>query len=864
MNLEDFNNKLAKKNENLIAISEFVDKNSRIDVKCKKCNNIMGHKAPFMWLYGSSKCYYCDDLHFSKAVESYKIYVERKTCGRVSPLSDYKGAKFYIEYKCNLHNTIFLQSHSELFRKDGNGGVLCSQCKNGRTKKKYTSEELLVIAQKYAPNLTFLDKFDTKTGKVNYICNICRTLGKTSVTILERSKEGTVFCGKCNNRWKKKTEEFSKEIKKYNSNLSVVTEYKGANEKIEIKCEKCGNIMAHKTPHEWLKNYKCYYCDKQAFNHNVENYSDYITRNYGENYFVRSDKWYGSKTNHLFFCKLHCEEFWQTPDNITPDRARCSKCTQIRQIKWVKARTKEHEQYVAELNMVSPEIEVLGRYKSNTDPIAVRCRNCFHEWAPTAGPLLHQKTKCPKCTGSSLTAKDFRRRVNENSPTLEIVGKFFRGDVLIKVRCKNCGLEWKARKDVIIRGCGCKACHYKGTSRQELMLYLSVKELFPDLEVLWQDSELIHKQLDIIIPDKKVAIEPGHFSWHKEKIDYDLSKEMECENIGVNLYTSYFSCLNTKISQPFKRLKCFDEDAATKDEIIDLTMNIIEWIAKEENWGDEYKHIDYNTIWRKINKFRFQNARSNDTDEDNENKVLKKAKTDSDSFRNMVISVRDDCELIDDYIDSHTKLRIACKKCKKISKPMFPREILRGKKLECSGLHKFKTNMETNHRNIRYCLDDYHKDSTDIRFNHIACECLICGKKWKPTVDSLNSGHGCPNYLDKRHGGGKKKSNVNSWKNGSNKQVLRDDGILYKSIIAATKEENVSRKRIYDAVKEGKKVNNHSFMLVVRDKRIRRKSTSEVFESIEDAVQKTGLGRDYIYRHIREKKDFEWVVNRDD
>ena len=84
MNLEDFNNKLAQKNENLIAISEFVDRNSRIDVKCKKCNNIMGHKAPFMWLYGSSKCYYCDDLHFSKAVESYKIYVERKSCGRVS------------------------------------------------------------------------------------------------------------------------------------------------------------------------------------------------------------------------------------------------------------------------------------------------------------------------------------------------------------------------------------------------------------------------------------------------------------------------------------------------------------------------------------------------------------------------------------------------------------------------------------------------------------------------------------------------------------------------------------------------------------------------------------------------------------
>ena len=58
----------------------------------------------------------------------------------------------------------------------------------------------LYIAKRYAPNLIFIDDFKTKSGKVNYRCSICENTGKTSVTILERTKEGTIYCGKCNNR----------------------------------------------------------------------------------------------------------------------------------------------------------------------------------------------------------------------------------------------------------------------------------------------------------------------------------------------------------------------------------------------------------------------------------------------------------------------------------------------------------------------------------------------------------------------------------------------------------------------------------------------------------------------------------------
>lgn len=74
MNLEEFNRRLEESNANLTAVSDYMGRNNKIYVKCKKCNNVMGHKTPFTWLYGSSKCYYCNNLPFSEAIETLFLY----------------------------------------------------------------------------------------------------------------------------------------------------------------------------------------------------------------------------------------------------------------------------------------------------------------------------------------------------------------------------------------------------------------------------------------------------------------------------------------------------------------------------------------------------------------------------------------------------------------------------------------------------------------------------------------------------------------------------------------------------------------------------------------------------------------------
>ena len=607
-NKHDFNCRLQALNPTLEAVSEYEGKNKRIGVKCLQCNRVMWHRTAHAWLYEGAKCYFCDDLSFNRAVETYASYVERKTENKISPIEEYENANRLILFRCNQHGVTFRQSHSELFRKDGkSGGSLCEICSGRKRKKKYEQEELLALVRKYAPNIKLLSVPKTMTGKVKYICSDCGyDKGETQINILIRSKEGKKYCPNCNKILKKNKNGFDGELKKKNSHLSIVGEYISANDKIQVYCDKCKKIMSHKTPQQWLRNPKCYYCDQVIFNPEVEEYGDYVQRTCGDNYLVLSDNWGGAKKPHLYFCKKHEVGFWQTPDSFAHNNANCCQCRKINNEIWIKKRTKKHDEYVEQLASVSPKIEVLGQYKSNREQIAVRCRVCTYEWAPTAGPLLHQQTKCPICTGATLTSKLFRERVKKASPDIDIIGRYRRGKGYIDVECKKCKNTWTASKDVLLRGCGCKLCAWTGTSRQELMLFYTLKEIWPNCKILHRNHNLIGKELDIVIKDKNIAIEIGHYHYHKDKIGYDESKEHDCVAKDIVLYTFYFGCGDdcdyNNESVSFDKLTCYAEDATNKDQIIELTKKCLSKVARDQGWVVPI--IDYDRVWQQVMTLR--------------------------------------------------------------------------------------------------------------------------------------------------------------------------------------------------------------------------------------------------------------------
>src|SRR5690606_28109573 len=88
------------------------------------------------------------------------------------------------------------------------------------------------------------------------------------------------------------------------------------------------------------------------------------------------------------------------------------------------------------------------------------------------------------------------------------------------------------------RGCGCPKCaneSFTSQGEQEILSFLSNRGDF----VINSDRTILdNKELDIVIPGKKVAIEYNGLYWHSDKVvhkNYHLQKTLEAEAKGYQL-----------------------------------------------------------------------------------------------------------------------------------------------------------------------------------------------------------------------------------------------------------------------------------------------------------------------------------------
>lgn len=68
-------------------------------------------------------------------------------------------------------------------------------------------------------------------------------------------------------------------------------------------------------------------------------------------------------------------------------------------------RTRTHQQFLEELKIISPSIIVLGTYIRVTDRIDVKCEICDYQWSPLAYSLLSGKG-CPHCSALKGSKKE--------------------------------------------------------------------------------------------------------------------------------------------------------------------------------------------------------------------------------------------------------------------------------------------------------------------------------------------------------------------------------------------------------------------------------------------------------------------------
>jgi hypothetical protein len=129
---------------------------------------------------------------------------------------------------------------------------------------------------------------------------------------------------------------------------------------------------------------------------------------------------------------------------------------------------------------------------------------------------------------------------------LKLVNEYIESKTIVDFQCLKCKKIFKTGYFNIQQG---KRCPYCSTeyeqSKEEIEIYNYLTSILPDIEIIKNETQLIKNpktknnlELDIYIPDKKIAIEYNGLYWHsnlyKDK-NYHLMKTNLCKEKGVKL-----------------------------------------------------------------------------------------------------------------------------------------------------------------------------------------------------------------------------------------------------------------------------------------------------------------------------------------
>ena len=204
---------------------------------------------------------------------------------------------------------------------------------------------------------------------------------------------------------------------------------------------------------------------------------------------ILHDKYINSLTKISCECKL-CGHIWDTkPQSLTKGHG-CEKCSCEKR---GRARLKTHNEFVNELSIINPNIEVLGQYKNIKTHINCKCKICNHEWNGIPNNLI-RGTKCPNCAREKKrllklkTHEQFVEEMKIVNPNIEILGEYIHSKEKIKCKCKICNNVWGVIPNALLIGHGCPICANKSTgakarkSQEQFIADMAITH--PELEVL--------------------------------------------------------------------------------------------------------------------------------------------------------------------------------------------------------------------------------------------------------------------------------------------------------------------------------------------------------------------------------------------
>lgn len=392
-----------------------------------------------------------------------------------------------------------------------------------------------------------------------------------------------------------------------------------------------------------------------------------------------------------------------------------------------------HEQFIKELKKINPDIDVVGKYSRAVDRVEVKCKRCGLNWEPKAYSLIQGKG-CPHCSkvrgatkNKGLTGtkgiNDFKRQLSIVDDSIEISGEYKNNKTKVECRCKRCGNIWYARPNSLLFKHGCPRCMRSGTSFMEQFLLLSMKKVFGEDKVFSRDKSLIGMELDIYIPHKAFAIEPGNWYLHRRNIQRDTTKRIKCEEKGIILFTIYDQFRDKPDTLPFTdNCFCYEGDYNRSDHaaIRSLVIKLLDTMETTYSFTEN--------DWKEIEEQAYSNSLSVTTE----------------GFKKRLSEINKDIAVIGEYKNANIRIKVKCKKCG-YEWDAVPANLLAGDGCRRCGSKKAHEKLLVGTEEYKRRLSSINPDIEVIGnysggHSRIHVRCKICGYEWNPVAKSLYRG----------------------------------------------------------------------------------------------------------------------------
>ncbi len=228
------------------------------------------------------------------------------------------------------------------------------------------------------------------------------------------------------------------------------------------------------------------------------------------------EQYVGANTKITHHCLIH-DVYWK----LTPTNAlRGDGCLGCHKERLNKSRVKPHEEYVAELAIHNPTVEVVEKYINSKIKILHRCLIHNIEWK-TSPEVALQGCGCPECHKEKLiyanrmTHEQYIKKLEEVNPNIEPIETYINAKTLILHRCRIHDIEWKTSPMSTLQGCGCIECGkeklHNSKSRTHKQYVEELKKTHSNIVVIENYvnsyTPILHKCL---IDDYEWRVTPGN------------------------------------------------------------------------------------------------------------------------------------------------------------------------------------------------------------------------------------------------------------------------------------------------------------------------------------------------------------------